>query len=148
MSVLSSVELFDGVLLEDYELHPFADPNGVPNKALFRLLLTYVSNHYKMIIRMKDTSGFGDKSVMSLQEQCASSTLAEQNNTNWDFTGMRIVSSESLSSNLPRFLMARGKAETAGNEFTNNALVVLFLSSLGTDNTAYYSILHTTLENQ
>ncbi len=44
--------------------------------------------------------------------------------------------------------MARDKAETAGNEYTNDALVDLFLSSLGTDNTAYYSILHTTLENQ
>jgi hypothetical protein len=39
-------------------------------------------------------------------------------------------------------------AETAGNELTNDALVDLFLSSLGTDNTTYYSIFHTTLENQ
>jgi hypothetical protein len=37
---------------------------------------------------------------------------------------------------------------TAGNEYSNDALVDLFLSSLRTDNTAYYSILHTTLENQ
>ncbi len=44
--------------------------------------------------------------------------------------------------------MARDKAETAGNEYTNGALVDLFLSSLGTHNTAYYSILRTTLENQ
>ncbi len=38
VSVLSSVESFEGVLLDDYEVHPFADPNGAPNKALFRLL--------------------------------------------------------------------------------------------------------------
>ncbi len=44
--------------------------------------------------------------------------------------------------------MARDKAETAGNEYNNDALVNLFLSSLGMDNTAYYSILHTTLEYQ
>ncbi len=44
--------------------------------------------------------------------------------------------------------MARDKAETAGNEYTNDALVDLFLSSLRMDNTAYHSILHTTLENQ
>ena len=50
VSVLSSVESFDGVLLDDYEVHPFEDPNGAPNKALFRLLLTYVDTHYKMII--------------------------------------------------------------------------------------------------
>ncbi len=43
--------------------------------------------------------------------------------------------------------MAWDKTETAGNEFTNDSLVDLFLSSLGTDNTAFYSILHTTLEN-
>jgi hypothetical protein len=61
---------------------------------------------------------------------------------------MRIAPQESLSSYLHQFSMARDKAETAGNEYTNDALVDLFLSSLGTDNTAYYSILHTTLENQ
>ncbi len=44
--------------------------------------------------------------------------------------------------------MARDKAETTGNEYTNDALVDLFLSSLGMDNMAYYSILRTTLENQ
>jgi hypothetical protein len=61
---------------------------------------------------------------------------------------MRIAPRENLSSYLHRFLMARDKAETAGNEYTNDALVDLFLSSPGTDATAYYSILHTTLENQ
>jgi hypothetical protein len=101
-----------------------------------------------MIIQRKETNGFGDKAVLALQAQCASLTLAEQNNTHRDFTGMRIASRESLSSYLHCFLMARDKAETAGNEYTNNALVDLFLSSLGTDNTAYYSILCTTLENQ
>ncbi len=57
-------------------------------------------------------------------------------------------SRESLSSYLHRFLVAGDNAEMAGNEYSNDALVDLFLSSLGTDNTAYYSILHTTLENQ
>jgi hypothetical protein len=61
---------------------------------------------------------------------------------------MRIASQESLSSNLHQFSMAQDKAETAGNKFRNDALVDLFLSSLGADNTAYYSILHTTLVNQ
>jgi hypothetical protein len=59
-----------------------------------------------------------------------------------------IASWESLSSYLHRFSMAQDKAETAGNEFSNDALVDLFLSILGMDNTAYYSILRTTLENQ
>jgi hypothetical protein len=44
--------------------------------------------------------------------------------------------------------MAWDKAEVVGNEFSNETLVELFLSSLGTDNTANYSILHTNLENQ
>jgi hypothetical protein len=61
---------------------------------------------------------------------------------------MRIMSRESLSSYLPWFSMARDKAETAGNAYTNDALVDLFLSSLGSDTTAYYTIQHTTLENQ
>ncbi len=85
---------------------------------------------------------------MALQAQYASLTSAEQDNTHRDFTGIRIVSRESLSSYLHHFLMARDKAETAGNEYTNDSFVDLFLSSLGMDNTAYYSILHTTLENQ
>jgi hypothetical protein len=47
-----------------------------------------------------------------------------------------------------RAFLPRDKAEAAGNEYTKDALVDLFLSSLGMDNTAYYSILRTTLENQ
>ncbi len=48
VSVLSSVESFDSILLDDYEVHPFEDPNGAPNKALFRLLLTYVNTQKPM----------------------------------------------------------------------------------------------------
>ncbi len=85
------------MLLDDYEVHPFEDPNRAPNKALFRLLLTYVDTHYKTIIQRKETYGFGDKSVLALQAQCASLTSVEQNNTQRDFTGMRPASWESLS---------------------------------------------------
>jgi hypothetical protein len=42
--------------------------------------------------------------------------------------------------------MAQDKAETVGNEYSNDALVDLFLSSFNTDSTAYHSILLTTLE--
>ncbi len=69
VSVLSSVESFEGVLLDDHEVHPFADPNGAPNKALFRLLLTYFDTHFKTILRRKETNGFGDKAVLALQAQ-------------------------------------------------------------------------------
>jgi hypothetical protein len=148
VSVLSSVESFEGILLDDYEVHPFTDPNGAPNKALFHLVLTYVNTHFKTILQRKETNGFGDKAVLALQAQCASLTSVEQTNTQREFTGLKIASWESLSSYLYRFLVARDNTETAGNEYTNDALVDLFLSSLGTDNTAYYSILRTTLENQ
>jgi hypothetical protein len=33
-------------LLDNYEIYPFANPTGVPNKALFILLLMYVSKHF------------------------------------------------------------------------------------------------------
>jgi hypothetical protein len=101
-----------------------------------------------MILQRKETDGFGDKAVLALQVQCASITSVEQNNTQHDFTGMKITSRESLSSYLLPFLVARDNAEMAGNEYSNDALVDLFLSSHGADNTACYSILHTTLENQ
>ncbi len=142
------MESFEGVLLDDYEVHPFEDPNGAPNKALFHLLLTYVNMHFKMILRWKETNGFGDKAVIALQAQCASLTSVEQTTTQREFTRLKITSRESLSSYLHRFSVARDNAETAGNEYSNDALVDLFLFSLRTDNTAYYSILHTTLENQ
>ncbi len=61
------MESFEGILLDNYEVHPFADPNGVPNKALFCLLLTYVDIHFKMILQRKETNGFGDKAVLALQ---------------------------------------------------------------------------------
>jgi hypothetical protein len=80
--------------------------------------------------------------------QCARITSVEQNNTQRDFTRMKITSRESLSSYLHRFLVARDNVEMAGNAYSNDALVDLFLYSLGTDNTVYYSILRTTLENQ
>ncbi len=50
VSILSSVKSFESILLDDYEVHPFEDPNRALNKALFRLLLTYVDTHYKTII--------------------------------------------------------------------------------------------------
>jgi hypothetical protein len=61
---------------------------------------------------------------------------------------LKIASRESLSSYLHHFSVAQDNAETEGNKYSNDALVDLILSSLGTDNTAYYSILCTTLENQ
>jgi hypothetical protein len=149
VSILSSVESFKGVLLDDYEVHPFEDPNGAPNKALFCLLLTYVEDmHFKTILRWKETNGFGDKAVLVFQAQCASLTSVEQTTTQQEFTGLKITSRESLSSYLHHFSVVRDNKEMAGNEYSNDALVNLFLSSLGTDNTAYYSIMHTTLENQ
>jgi hypothetical protein len=134
--------------LDDYKVHPFADLKDAPNKALFRLLLTYVDMHFKMIIWRRDTNGIRDKAVLALQAQCASITLVEQTNTQRDFTGMKIMSHESLSSYHHHFLVARDNTEMAGIEYSNDALGDFFLSSLGTDNTAYYSILHTSLENQ
>jgi hypothetical protein len=59
--MLSSVESFDGVLLDDYEVHPFEDPNGAPNKSLFCLLLTYVDMHFKTILCRKETNGLVTK---------------------------------------------------------------------------------------
>ncbi len=39
-------------------------------------------------------------------------------------------------------------SQLQGSKYSNNALVDLFLSSLRTDNTVFYSTLHTTLVNQ
>jgi hypothetical protein len=103
--------------------------------------------HFKMILRRKETNGFGDKAVLAFQAQCASLPTVEEITTQRDFTiRLKIASQESLSSYLHHFSVVRDNAEMAGNEYSNDALVDLFLSSLRTDNTAYYSILHTTLE--
>jgi hypothetical protein len=103
VSVLSSTESFKGVLLDDYEVHPFEDPNRVPNKALFCLLLTYVDMHFKTILWRNETYGFGFNAVLALQAHCASIMLVQQNTTQCDFTGMKIASQESLSSHLHHF---------------------------------------------
>jgi hypothetical protein len=92
VSILSSVASFEGVLLDDYEVHPFEDPNGAPNKVLFCLLLTYINMHFKTILWRKETNRFGDKVVLALQAQCATITSVEQNNTQCDFTRMKIMS--------------------------------------------------------
>ncbi len=69
------------------------------DQLIFYFLLTYVDTHFKMILQRKETNGFGDKSVLDLQAQCASH----------------------------HFSMARDKAETVRNEYTNDALVDFFL---------------------
>jgi hypothetical protein len=88
----------------------------VPNKEIFRLLLTYVDTPFKMSIRRKDTYRFGDKAILALQAQCLSLTSVEEHKTQRNFTGIRIASRESLSSYLHCYIMARDKAENAGNE--------------------------------
>ncbi len=139
------MESFEDVLLDDYKVDPFADPNGMPTQSI---VLFPADMHFKMILQRKETNGFGDKAVLVLQAQCASLTFVEQTTTQHEFTGIWIVSREVLSFYLHHFSMAWDKTETAGNEYTNDALVDLFLSSLGMDNMVYYSNLYTALENQ
>lgn len=112
------------------------------------LVLTYVDEHYKTVIRRKDTNGFGDKAILALQAQCASITAFETHSTHREFTGLRIVPKESISAYLRRFSIARDKAEDAGNDYDNDTLVDLFLSSLGNSGHEYYSSFLSTLEFQ
>ncbi len=81
VSLLSSMESFEGDLLDDYKVHSFEDPNGAPNKVLLCLLLTYIDMHFKTILWRKETNGLGDKAVLALQAQCASLTSVEQTTT-------------------------------------------------------------------
>ncbi len=126
VSVLSSVESFEDILLDYYEVYPFIDPYGAPNKVLFYLMLCYYDTDFKMILRRNETNGFGDKAVLALQVQCASLTLVEQTTTQCDFTRMQIVARESLSSYLHHFSMARDKVETVGNKYRNDAFLIYF----------------------
>ena len=148
VSILSGEEHFQGVLSDNFEITPFDDPYGTPNKVLFMLVLTYVDEHYKTVIRRKDTNGFGDKAILALQAQCASITAFETHSTHREFTGLRIVPKESISAYLRRFSIARDKAEDAGNDYDNDTLVDLFLSSLGNSGHEYYSSFLSTLEFQ
>jgi hypothetical protein len=95
------------------------------------LVLTYVDEHYKTEIWRKDTNGFGNKAILVLQAQCASITAFETHSTHREFTGLQIAPKESILAYLRRFSIARDKAEDAGNEYNNDTLVDLFLSSLG-----------------
>jgi hypothetical protein len=112
------------------------------------LILTYVDEHYKTVIRQKDTNGFGDKAILVLQAQCASITAFETHSTHREFTGLRIVPKESSSAYLRRFSIVRNRAEDAGNEYENDTLVDLFLSSLSNSGHEYYSSFLSTLEFQ
>ena len=138
VSILSGEEHFQGVLSDNFEITPFDDPYGTPNKVLFMLVLTYVDEHYKTVIRRKDTNGFGDKAILALQAQCASITAFETHSTHREFTGLRIVPKESISAYLRRFSIARDKAEDAGNEYDNDTLVDLSFSSLSNSGHEYY----------
>jgi hypothetical protein len=112
------------------------------------LVLTYIDEHYKIVIWRKDTNGFGDKAILTLQAQCASITAFETHSTHREFTGLQIVPKESISAYLHHFSIARDRAEDAGNEYDNDTLVDLFLSSLGNSGHEYYSSFLSTLEFQ
>jgi hypothetical protein len=96
----------------------------------------------------ESTNRFGDKVILTLQAQCASFTSFEKKKTHRDFTGMHIASWESLSSYLHCISMAWDKAENAGNDYDDDALVDLFISSLWSKCTDYYSAQWCTLENR
>jgi hypothetical protein len=68
-----------------------------------------------MVIRWKDTNGIGDKAILVLKSQCASITAYETHSTHHEFTGLCIVSRESVSASLHRFSIMWDKAEDAGN---------------------------------
>ncbi len=67
VSILSGEDFFQGILLDNFEIHPFHDTTGAPSKAFFMLLVTYINKHYKTVIRRKGTNGFGDKAILALQ---------------------------------------------------------------------------------
>jgi hypothetical protein len=88
VSILRREEQFQGILLDNFEITPFDDSDGTPNKVLFMLILTYVDKHFKTVIRRKDTNGFGDKAILALQAQCASITAFETHSTHRESTGL------------------------------------------------------------
>jgi hypothetical protein len=138
VSILSGEEHFQGILSDNFEITPFDDPNGTPNKVLFMLILMYVDEHYKTVIWRKDTNGFGDKAILVLQAQCASITAFETHSTHHEFTGLQIAPKESISAFLHRFSIARDRAEDAGNKYDNDTLVDLSFSSLSNSGHEYY----------
>ncbi len=78
------------------------------------LILMYVDEHYKTVIWRKDTNGFGDKAILTLQAQCASITAFETHSTHREFTGLRIVPKESISAYLRRFGAASEQEANCG----------------------------------
>jgi len=112
------------------------------------LILMYVDEHFKTVIRWKDTNGFGDKAILAIQAQCASITAFETHSAHCEFTGLWIVPKESISAYLHHFSIACNRAEDAGNKYDNDILVDLFLSSLNTSGHEYYSSFLSTLEFQ
>jgi hypothetical protein len=52
------------------------------------LILMYVDEHFKTVIRWKDTNGFGDKAILAIQAQCASITAFETHSAHCEFTGL------------------------------------------------------------
>jgi hypothetical protein len=92
----------------------------------FMLILTYVDEHFKMVIQRKDTNGFSDKAILELQAKCASITAFETHSTHCEFTGLPIVPRESISAYLSHFSIAHDKAEDAGNKYDNDTLVDCF----------------------
>lgn len=48
---------------------------------------THINDHFKTAIKGKDTNGFGDKSILAFQGQCASITSFEMPSAHLEFMG-------------------------------------------------------------
>mmetsp|Transcript_9598 Transcript_9598/g.13856 ORF Transcript_9598/g.13856 Transcript_9598/m.13856 type:complete len:170 (+) Transcript_9598:1328-1837(+) len=114
----------------------YKDPSCVGNKALFILVNAKVDNYFRNLLTR--TTGFGDKALLLLQKQCASNNMIDKNHFHFVFTNLRMLSSETATHFLRRFIIGRNQAELAGNSYDDIQLVDFLLSAMSSvTNQAY-----------
>jgi hypothetical protein len=100
---------------------PFSDPSSVGNQALFMLITARVDNFYHNMLHSLD--GHGDKALQKLSSYCANITMIDKSYYHHEFTTLHLTENESATYFLKNFVIAKTKAEIAGNLYSDHDIV-------------------------
>jgi hypothetical protein len=106
----------------------FDDPSCVGNQALYMLITTKVDNFYRNMLC--SFTNHGDQALQKLSTYCANITATDSSYYHNEFTTLCIADNESATHFLKTFVMARTKAEIAGNVDSDGTIVDYFLTSM------------------
>jgi hypothetical protein len=123
-------------IYHDNTIIPFNEPSCIGNQALFLLISAKVDNFYRNLIRSFDPHG--DLALQKLLSYCANITTTDKTHYDHLFTTLRLSEFETVTHFLKNFIIAKTRAEIAGNDYSDLQTVDLLLAAINsTEKTKY-----------